>query len=65
MIPLIKDKKVSDFKNYWENQGVNMTGVNVIMVPVYNENGINRTYESADVSPSLLRRIIPICGSVM
>lgn len=31
----------------------------------HNENGINRTYESADVSPSLLRRIIPICGSVM
>lgn len=31
----------------------------------HSENGINRTYESADVSPSLLRRIIPICGSVM
>jgi hypothetical protein len=31
----------------------------------HNENGINRTYESADVSPSLLKRIIPICGSVM
>ena len=30
----------------------------------HNENGINRSYESADVSPSLLRRIIPICGSV-
>lgn len=31
----------------------------------HNENGINRTYESADVSPTLLRRIIPVCGSVM
>ena len=31
----------------------------------HNENGINRTFESADVSHSLLRRIIPICGSVM
>lgn len=30
----------------------------------HNENGINRTYESADVSPSLLKRIMPICGSV-
>lgn len=30
----------------------------------HNENGINRTYEAADVSPSLLKRIIPICGSV-
>lgn len=30
----------------------------------HSENGINRTYESADVSPSLLRRIIPVCGSV-
>lgn len=31
----------------------------------HNENGINRTYEAADVSPSLLRKIVPICGSVM
>lgn len=31
----------------------------------HNENGINRTYEAADVSPSLLRRIIPVCGSVV
>ena len=31
----------------------------------HNENGISRTYEAADVSPSLLRRIIPVCGSVM
>ena len=31
----------------------------------HDENGVNRTYESADVSPSLLRRIIPVCGSVM
>ena len=31
----------------------------------HGENGISRTFESADVSPSLLRRIIPICGSVM
>lgn len=30
----------------------------------HNENGINRTYEAADVSASLLKRIIPICGSV-
>lgn len=31
----------------------------------HDENGINRSYESADVSPSLLKRITPICGSVM
>lgn len=31
----------------------------------HSENGINRTYEAADVSPSLLRRIVPVCGSVM
>lgn len=31
----------------------------------HSENGINRTYETADVSPSLLKRILPICGSVM
>lgn len=31
----------------------------------HNENGINRTYEAADVSPSILKRIVPICGSVM
>lgn len=30
----------------------------------HSENGIGRTYEAADVSPSLLKRIIPICGSV-
>lgn len=31
----------------------------------HSENGIGRTYESADVSPSLLKRIVPVCGSVM
>lgn len=31
----------------------------------HNENGISRSYESADVSPSLLRRIVPLAGSVM
>jgi hypothetical protein len=31
----------------------------------HSENGINRTYEAADVSPSLLRRIVPLVGSVM
>ena len=31
----------------------------------HDENGISRKYEAADVSPSLLKRIIPICGSVM
>lgn len=31
----------------------------------HNESGISRTYEAADVSPSLLRKIIPVCGSVM
>lgn len=30
----------------------------------HNENGVNRTYEAADVSPSLLRRIVPVVGSV-
>lgn len=31
----------------------------------HSENGISRSYESADVSPSLLRKIVPLCGSVM
>lgn len=31
----------------------------------HSENGISRSYEAADVSPSLLKRIVPICGSVM
>lgn len=31
----------------------------------HGENGINRKYEAADVSPSLLRRIVPLVGSVM
>lgn len=29
------------------------------------ENGVNRKWEAADVSPSLLRQIVPVCGSVM
>ena len=29
------------------------------------ENGITRTYEAADVSPSLLRQIAPVVGSVI
>ena len=31
----------------------------------HKENGIERTFESADVSPSLLKGITPLCGSVM
>lgn len=31
----------------------------------HSENGVNRTYEAADVSPSLLKRITPLVGSVM
>ena len=31
----------------------------------HGENGISRAYEAADVSPSLLGRIIPLIGSVM
>ncbi len=30
----------------------------------HGENGISRSYESADVSPSLLKRITPLFGSV-
>ena len=30
----------------------------------HEENGIKRAWESGDVSPSLLRQIIPVCGSV-
>lgn len=30
----------------------------------HSENGISRTYEAADVSPSLLRKIVPVVGSV-
>lgn len=31
----------------------------------HSENGISRTYEAADVSPSTLKQIVPLCGSVM
>lgn len=31
----------------------------------HSENGVSRTWEAADVSPSLLRRIVPVVGSVM
>lgn len=31
----------------------------------HSENGVSRSYEAADVSPSLLKQIIPVCGSVM
>lgn len=31
----------------------------------HSENGINRSYEAADVSPSLLKRIVPLVGGVM
>jgi len=31
----------------------------------HGENGISRSYEAADISPSLLSKIIPVCGSVM
>ena len=31
----------------------------------HNENGINRSYEAADISPSLLRRIMPVAGGVL
>lgn len=31
----------------------------------HQENGISRQWEAADVSPSLLRGIVPICGSVV
>ena len=31
----------------------------------HDENGIKRTWASGDVSPTLLRMIVPVCGSVM
>ncbi len=31
----------------------------------HSENGVSRSWEAADVSPSLLRQIVPACGSVM
>ena len=31
----------------------------------HSENGVSRTWEAGDVSQSLLRRIVPVCGSVM
>ena len=31
----------------------------------HRENGVDRVWEAADVSPSLLRRIVPLIGSVM
>ena len=32
---------------------------------MHTENGVSRTWEAADVSPSLLRQIVPVCGSVV
>ena len=29
------------------------------------ENGVTRKWEAADVSPSLLKTIVPVCGSVI
>ena len=31
----------------------------------HDENGIKRTWEAGDVSPSILKAIVPVCGSVM
>ena len=31
----------------------------------HEENGIKRTWAAGDVSPNLLRMIVPVCGSVM
>lgn len=31
----------------------------------HNENGVYRSYESGEVSSSLMKRITPLCGSVM
>lgn len=31
----------------------------------HQENGLNRTWEAGDVSPSLLRKIVPMIGSVV
>ena len=31
----------------------------------HDENGIKRTWEAGDVSQTLLRQIVPVCGSVM
>lgn len=31
----------------------------------HDENGVKRTWEAADVSPSLLKMIVPVCGSVV
>ena len=28
----------------------------------HNENGVNRTYESADLPASMLRSVVPMCG---
>lgn len=30
----------------------------------HNENGISRTYEAGDISPSLLKQILPMCAGV-
>ena len=31
----------------------------------HSENGVNRSYEAGDVSPTLLKRIVPVAGSVL
>ena len=31
----------------------------------HEENGIKRTWAAGDVSPTLLRMVVPVCGSVM
>lgn len=31
----------------------------------HTENGIDREWDSGDISPALLKRIVPLCGSVI
>ena len=31
----------------------------------HGENGVTRIWEAGDISPSLLKKIVPVCGSVM
>jgi hypothetical protein len=32
---------------------------------MHTENGVTRTWEDGEISPSLLKTIVPVCGSVM
>ncbi|MBE6550140.1 MAG: hypothetical protein E7670_06920 [Ruminococcaceae bacterium] len=56
-----KNEEVSAFEAYWTSQGADMTNVNIIKVPVYDENGDN--LYPANHSTDVVLKIHANCGS--